>query len=213
MHGDLKSMSLKMIVGLGNPGPRYAHNRHNVGFQIVDALAQKHGLSFDKRQFKALLAPGRIEDQRVLLVKPQTYMNLSGEAVQPLVGYYKVELPDLMVVFDDMDLPLGAIRLRPFGGAGGHNGMKSIIARLGSNRFPRLRVGIDRPPGRMDPAAYVLQDFSPEEEAVMVQVRDRAVRALETWLAQGIDAAMNAFNVRETGREGLEAGTFLPDEG
>ena len=123
-------------------------------------------------------------------------MNLSGEAVQPLVSYYKIDLADLMVVFDDMDLPLGVIRLRPFGGAGGHNGMKSIIQRLGSNQFPRLRVGIDRPPGRMDPAAYVLQDFSPEEEDVMVQVRDRAVRALETWLAEGVDAAMNAFNVK-----------------
>jgi len=187
-------MSIKMIVGLGNPGPRYARNRHNVGFQIVDALAEEHGLDWDKRQFKALVASGRIQDARVLLVKPQTYMNLSGEAVQPLVSYYKVELPDLMVVFDDMDLPLGTIRLRPFGGAGGHKGMKSIIQRLGSNRFPRLRVGIGRPPGRMDPAAYVLQDFSPEEEEVMVQVRDRAVRALETWLTEGIDAAMNAFN-------------------
>ncbi len=191
-------MPPKMIVGLGNPGPRYARNRHNVGFQIVDELAAKHGLSFEKRQFKALIASGVIDGQRVLLVKPQTFMNLSGEAVQPLAHYYKIDLPDLMVVFDDMDLPLGVIRLRPFGGAGGHNGMKSIIQRLGSNRFPRLRVGIDRPPGRMDPAAYVLQDFNPEEEEIMVQVRDRAVRALETWLTEGIDAAMNAFNRPET---------------
>ncbi len=191
-------MPPKMIVGLGNPGPRYARNRHNVGFQIVDELAAKHGLSFEKRQFKALIASGVIDGQRVLLVKPQTYMNLSGEAVQPLTHYYKIDLPDLMVVFDDMDLPLGVIRLRPFGGAGGHNGMKSIIQRLGSNRFPRLRVGIDRPSGRMDPAAYVLQDFSPEEEEIMVQVRDRAVRALETWLTEGIDAAMNTFNRPET---------------
>ncbi len=187
-------MPIKMIVGLGNPGPRYAQNRHNVGFQIVDELAAQHGLSFDKRQFKALIASGRIDGQRVLLVKPQTYMNLSGEAVQPLVSYYKVELEDLMVVFDDMDLPVGVIRLRPFGGAGGHNGMKSIINRLGSNRFPRLRVGIGRPPGRMDPAAYVLQDFSADEESLMAPVRDRAVQALETWLNSGIDAAMNAFN-------------------
>ena len=187
-------MPIKMIVGLGNPGPRYAQNRHNVGFQIVDELAAQHGLSFDKRQFKALIASGRIDGQRVLLVKPQTYMNLSGEAVQPLVSYYKIELENLMVIFDDMDLPVGVIRLRPFGGAGGHNGMKSIINRLGSNRFPRLRVGIGRPPGRMDPAAYVLQDFSADEESLMAPVRDRAVQALETWLTSGIDAAMNAFN-------------------
>jgi PTH1 family peptidyl-tRNA hydrolase len=167
----------------------------------VDELAEKHHLSFDKRQFKARVASGRINDQRVLLVKPQTYMNLSGEAVQPLTSYYKVELEDLMVVFDDMDLPVGVIRLRPFGGAGGHNGMKSIIQRLGSNQFPRLRVGVGRPPGRMDPAAYVLQDFSDDEAAIMVQVRDRAVQALETWLESGIDAAMNAFNVRSISEE------------
>jgi len=188
-------MTIKMIVGLGNLGPRYAKNRHNIGFQIVDELAEEHGLRFDKRQFKAQIALGNIEGQRVLLVKPQTYMNLSGEAVQPLASYYKADLEDLMVVFDDMDLPVGVIRLRPFGGAGGHNGMKSIIQRLGSNKFPRLRVGIGRPPGRMDPAAYVLQDFSDDEEAIMVQVRDRAVQALETWLKSGIDAAMNAFNI------------------
>ncbi len=196
-------MSVKMIVGLGNPGPRYARNRHNIGFQIVDELAEKHGLGFDKRQFKAMIASGHIQNQRVLLIKPQTFMNLSGEAVQPLVSYYKVALDDLMVVFDDMDLPVGVIRLRPFGGAGGHNGMKSVIQRLGSNQFPRLRVGIGRPPGRMDPAAYVLQDFSPDEETLMVQVRDRAARALETWLDAGIDAAMNAFNVKnnDAGRE------------
>jgi len=187
-------MSMKMIVGLGNPGSRYAQNRHNVGFQIVDELAQKHNLHFDKRQFKAQIALGHIADQRVLLVKPQTFMNLSGDAVQPLARYYKIELADLMVVFDDIDLPVGVIRLRPFGGAGGHKGMKSIIQRLGSNKFPRLRVGVGRPPGRMDPAAYVLQNFSGDEEIIMAQVRDRAVQALETWLDAGIDAAMNAFN-------------------
>ncbi len=192
-------MSTKMIVGLGNPGSRYARNRHNIGFQIVEALAEKHGLTFDKRQFKAQLALGNIEGRRALLVKPQTYMNLSGEAVQGLVHYYKIELADMMAVYDDMDLPVGVIRLRPFGGAGGHNGMRSIIQRLGDNNFPRLRVGVGRPPGRMDPAAYVLQNFSNEEEHIMAQVRDKAVQALETWLCEGIDAAMNAFNTKNTG--------------
>jgi len=185
---------MKMIVGLGNPGSRYEHNRHNVGFQIVDELAAAHDLAFDKRQHKAKIASGWIGEQRVLLVEPQTFMNLSGEAVQPLAAYYKIEPADLIVVFDDLDLPTGKLRLRPFGGAGGHNGMKSIIQRLGSNQFPRLRVGIDRPPGRMAPAAYVLQDFSASEEEIMVQVRDRARRALERWLEAGIDAAMNEFN-------------------
>ncbi|NOX60450.1 MAG: aminoacyl-tRNA hydrolase [Chloroflexi bacterium] len=189
---------MKLIVGLGNPGLRYRNNRHNVGFQIVDALAAAHGLEFGKVKYKARLADGVIGDQRALLIKPMTYMNLSGEAVQPLVHFYKIDLDDLMVVYDDLDLPLGKIRLRPFGGAGGHNGMRSIIQRLGSDRFPRLRVGIDRPPGRMDPAAYVLQDFTPEEEAIMAQVRERAVQALECWLTNGIDAAMNAFNAMKS---------------
>jgi len=189
-------MSLKMIVGLGNPGLRYAQTRHNIGFQIVDELAEKQSLSFDKRQFKALVASDYIDGQRVLLVKPQTFMNLSGEAVQPLASYYKITPENVMVVFDDMDLPMGVIRLRPFGGAGGHNGMTSLIQRLGSNQFPRLRVGVGRPPGRMEPAAYVLQNFSPDEESLMVQVRDRAVQALEAWACSGIDAAMNAFNVK-----------------
>ena len=186
---------MKMIVGLGNPGSRYERNRHNVGFQIVDELAAAHDLAFDKRQHKAKIASGWIGEQRVLLVKPQTFMNLSGEAVQPLAAYYKIAPADLIVVFDDLDLPTGKLRLRPFGGAGGHNGMKSIIQRLGTNQFPRLRVGIDRPPGRMDPAAYVLQNFSSSEEEIMVQVRDRARRALERWLEAGIDAAMNEFNI------------------
>ena len=190
-------MTTKMIVGLGNPGSRYAKNRHNIGFQIVDALAEKHGLDFGKRQFKAQIAAGRVGCERVLLVKPQTYMNLSGEAVQPLAGYYKIAPEDMMVVYDDMDLPAGVIRLRPFGGAGGHNGMKSIIQRLGSNRFPRLRVGIGRPDGRMDAAAYVLQNFGDDEAERIARARELAVRALETWLESGLDAAMNAFNRTE----------------
>ncbi len=183
-----------MIVGLGNPGSRYEDNRHNIGFQIVDELAAAHDMSFDKSQHKAKIANGWIGEQRVLIVKPQTYMNLSGEAVQPLATYYKVEANDLIVVSDDLDLPTGKLRLRPFGGAGGQNGVKSIIQRLGTDQFPRMRVGIDRPPGRMDPAAYVLQNFSSQEEEVMVQVRDRARQALELWLTAGIDNTMNTFN-------------------
>ena len=193
-------MTTKMIVGLGNPGSRYAKNRHNIGFQIIDALAEKHGLDFGKRQFKAQIAAGRVGCERVLLVKPQTYMNLSGEAVQPLAGYYKIAPEDVMVVYDDLDLPAGVIRLRPFGGAGGHNGMKSIIGRLGSNRFPRLRVGIGRPEGRMDAAAYVLQNFGDDEAAHMAEAREQAIRALETWLESGINDAMNTFNRSDTNR-------------
>jgi len=186
---------MKFVVGLGNPGLRYARNRHNVGFQIVDAFAAAHGLRFDRFQFKARIADGRLDDQRFLLIKPQNFMNLSGEAVRPLVSFYKIDLADLLVVYDDLDLPLGRLRLRPFGGAGGHNGMRSLIHHLGSDRFPRLRVGIGRPSGSMDPADYVLQDFTPDEEAVMALTRATAVQAIAVWLREGLDAAMNRFNV------------------
>lgn len=185
---------MKMIVGLGNPGPRYARNRHNIGFQIADAFAAAHGLSFDKVQFKARLAQGAFGPERFLLAKPQDYMNLSGPPVQSLASFYKIALADILVVFDDLDLPLGKLRLRPFGGAGGHNGMRSLIQRLGSDQFPRLRVGIARPPGQMDPAGYVLENFSAAEEELMAPAREQALRALETWLSEGLAAAMNRFN-------------------
>ncbi len=185
---------MKMIVGLGNPGPRYARNRHNIGFQIADAFAASHSLSFDKVQFKARVALGSFGQERVLVLKPQDYMNLSGPPVQALASFYKVATADILVIFDDLDLPLGKLRLRPFGGAGGHNGMRSLIQRLGGDQFPRLRMGIDRPPGQMDPADYVLENFTAAEEEVMTPAREQAVRALEVWLASGLAAAMNQFN-------------------
>jgi len=185
---------VKLIVGLGNPGPEYAHNRHNVGFQCVELLAQKYELSFDQLQFKARLARGCIRGQRVIVAKPLTFMNLSGQAVAPLVHFYKVELDDLLLVYDDLDLPLGKIRLRPEGGSGGHKGMQSVIQQLGTAHFPRMRVGIGRPPGCMDPADFVLQDFSVDEEAVMAGVRERVVAAIERWLEADIVVAMNEFN-------------------
>jgi PTH1 family peptidyl-tRNA hydrolase len=189
----------RMIIGLGNPGAEYAHSRHNVGFQVVDVLAERHGLPFDKFQRRARLAIGKVRtpaghEQRVLLAKPMTYMNASGEAVGPLAAFYKIAPADILVVFDDLDLPAGRIRLRPGGGSGGQKGMQSIIKQLGSEAFPRLRVGIDRPPGQMDPAAYVLRPFSPDQETEMAFVRIRAVEAIESWLAFGIEVAMNQFN-------------------
>lgn len=189
----------KMIVGLGNPGPEYARTRHNVGFQVVDLFAERHGLKFDKVQKRARVALGQVNlasgwSGRVLLVKPLTFMNASGEAVGPLVKFYKVPLADMLVVFDDLDLPIGRLRLRPDGGSSGQKGVKSIIQHLGSEAFPRLRIGIGRPPGQMDPADYVLQPFAAEQEAEMTFVRIRAADAIETWLAQGIVAAMNQFN-------------------
>ena len=213
---------MKLIVGLGNPGKPYEKNRHNVGFHVAELLAARHGLRFDVKQGKTKVALGTIQlvsvplspafqaeapgqagqiqsavqAIRVAIAKPQTFMNLSGQGVGELARFYKVEPSDVLVIFDDLDLPLGVLRLRASGGSGGHNGMRSIIAALGSDEFPRLRIGIDRPPGRMDPAAYVLQDFSRQQEEVMVQVRDQAVAACEHWLAFGITSAMNVFNTR-----------------
>lgn len=182
-----------LIVGLGNPGVRYARNRHNVGFHCLRRLAAAHGLTFSRRQKRARVAKETIGGRRVVLALPQTFMNESGRAVAPLVQFYQVGLGRLLVVYDDLDLPLGTIRLRPEGGSGGHKGMRSIIQHLGSHDFPRLRVGIGRPPGQMDPADYVLQDFSTAEGSVIEEALERAVAAIETWLAEGIEEAMGRY--------------------
>ena len=190
---------LRMVVGLGNPGPEYARNRHNAGFQVVDVLAERHHLTWDGFQKRARTVMGRIampggQMVRVLLGKPMTYMNVSGESVAPLAAWYKVAPENLLVVCDDLDLPIGRIRLRSGGGSGGQRGMQSIIRLVGSEAFPRLRVGIGRPPGQMDPADYVLQNFSSAQEEEMQIVRQRAADAIELWLAEGIEAAMNRCN-------------------
>ncbi|MGQ9627382.1 MAG: aminoacyl-tRNA hydrolase [Anaerolineae bacterium] len=185
---------LTLIVGLGNPGPEYARNRHNLGFRCLERLAQAHGLSFKKRQARAYLAFGEIFGRKVILAKPLTFVNLSGRAVRELARFYKIPPADILVIYDDLDLMPGKIRLRPSGGAGGHKGMRSIIESLGTQDFPRLRVGIGRPPGHMNPADYVLQDFSPEEEEMMEEVCDRAVAAVELFLRGGVASAMNTYN-------------------
>jgi len=183
-----------LVVGLGNPGREYAQTRHNVGFQIVTRLAETHGLNFSRMQNEALVATGRIGDARVVLAKPQTWMNESGKAIGPLARFYKVEPARLLVVYDDLDIPAGTLRLRSEGGSGGHKGMRSVIEQRGGQDFPRLRVGVGRPPGRMDAADYVLQPFTRDEEILMDGARDRAVEAIECFLAEGIVAAMNRFN-------------------
>jgi len=187
-------MMFYLIVGLGNPGPRYAANRHNVGFRCLDRLAGAHDLAIDKRQKRARVALGTIHGRRVILAQPQTFMNESGRAVAPLARFYQVEMERLLVVYDDLDLPLGTVRLRPEGGTGGHKGMRSIAEHLGSQSFSRLRLGIGRPPGRMDPAAYVLQDFSVEDQPLVEDMLERAVTAVETWLREGVEAAMSRHN-------------------
>ncbi len=182
-----------MIVGLGNPGSRYRGNRHNIGFMVVDRLSERTDIEIGRLQKKASVGTGWFEQRRIILVKPQTNMNLSGTSVGPLVNYYKIPLLNLLVVYDEIDLPFGAIRLREKGGSGGHNGMKSIIAVLGSG-FPRLRLGVGRPPGKMEPAAYVLQDFQKEELPLVEEIIERSVSAIETYLIDGIDIAMTRFN-------------------
>lgn len=183
-----------MIVGLGNPGVRYAHNRHNVGFHVVDRFAAEAGLRFDERQSHALMARGTVEGVRVALVKPQTYMNLSGKAVGPLVHFYKIPLERLLIICDDLDLPLGQLRLRLKGGSGGHRGLESVIEHLDSQEFPRLRIGIGRPTGTMSPEAYVLQDFDPAQQEIIEQAYLRAVETIRTMLREGFQTAMNRFN-------------------
>jgi len=192
------SGDVSLIVGLGNPGREYVETRHNIGFQIVSMLAEKHGIKFSRMQSHALIATGRIGNTRVVLAKPQTWMNDSGRAVGPLVNFYKVEPARLLIVYDDLDRPIGTLRLRQEGGDGGHRGMRSIIARLATQDFPRLRVGIGRPPGKMDPAAYVLQPFSQDEQEWIDIARARAVEAIECFLAEGITTAMNRFNMADS---------------
>lgn len=196
----------KMVVGLGNPGPEYARHRHNIGFQVVDLFAERHDLAFDKFQKRARSAIGSVSltggcHGRILLAKPMTYMNNSGEAVAALAAFYKIGPANILVVHDDLDLPLGRIRLRPGGSPGGQRGVASIIKNLGSEAFHRLRIGISRPgaaasyvPPAMDPSDYVLRPFAAEQEKEMEFVRPRAADAIELWLCQGIDAAMNQFN-------------------
>jgi PTH1 family peptidyl-tRNA hydrolase len=191
---DESSGNINLIVGLGNPGREYARHRHNIGFRVADHFAHTHAINFSKVQLNAMVALGRLGETRVILAKPQTFMNVSGHAVGGLLNFYKVPIDRLLVVFDDLDLPFGSVRLRQEGGAGGHNGMRSIIAQLGGNTFPRLRIGIGRPPGRMDPAAFVLQDFNTDESIEIEAIVDRSVKAIETFIAEGIAMAMNQFN-------------------
>lgn len=186
-----------LVAGLGNPGRQYQANRHNIGFMVLDSLAERLGVNFGRMESKALIAKADHVGNHLVLAKPQTYMNLSGQAVSSLMRFYKVPLEKLIVVYDDVDLPFGVLRLRPAGGSAGHRGMNSIIEQLGTQDFPRLRVGIDRPPGRMDAADYVLQDFSRAEAEELPVIRQQALEAVLTFITLGIAAAMNTYNANQ----------------
>ena len=190
---DNTAAPLRLIAGLGNPGERHADNRHNVGFQLLDRIADRHRLSFTRMESQALLAHGELAGQRVILLKPLTYMNQSGKAVKPAVRRYDISLAHVLVVYDDLDLPLGDIRLRERGGAAGHKGMESVIASLGTQEIARLRIGIGRPNGEA-PEEYVLKDFSLRESIIMEEAYDRAFAALDCVLREGIVEAMNRYN-------------------
>jgi PTH1 family peptidyl-tRNA hydrolase len=183
-----------LIVGLGNPGREFKENRHNVGFMLIDRLSVRWDARNMKIQSKAIVIATRWDGRKLLLAKPQTYMNLSGTSVQGLLKFYKLPLENLLVVHDDLDLPFGALRIRPGGGPGGQRGVEDIINRLGTQDYARLRIGIDRPPGRMDPANYVLQDFPSKDLIALSQVLDRAADSVQIWIKEGLNAAMNKFN-------------------
>lgn len=184
-----------LIVGLGNPGEEYAKTRHNLGFQCLTFLANRHGLDFDDKRARSRVATGQIAGQRVVLAKPFTFMNAIGQAVVGLCHWYKVAPAErLLVIYDDLDLPFGVLRLRERGSAGTHNGMKSIVGQLGSQTFPRLRIGIGQgPPGR-DAAKYVLSRFTRDEEAQLPAICARAADAVELVVREGLTAAMNRYN-------------------
>lgn len=184
-----------LIVGLGNPGKKYIDTRHNAGWHLLDTIVKEHShFRFDENRNKALIARGTLAGVGVALVKPQTFMNLSGEAVGPLARFYKVPPERILVAYDDVDLPPATLRLRPKGGAGGQKGMRSIIQHLGTENFPRLRLGIGRPPGKMPTDAYVLQKFKPDEWDAMVITYQEGVEAVKIVITEGIDNAMNKFN-------------------
>jgi peptidyl-tRNA hydrolase, PTH1 family len=185
---------MKLIVGLGNPGRKYQGTRHNVGYLVLAALGRRFGTAAPKQKFHGEVLEAEIAGHKALLLSPTTYMNLSGESVAEARTFYKIPADDLLVICDDLNLPLGKLRIRPRGSSGGQKGLEDIIRRLGDDEFPRLRLGIGSPPENWDWAAFVLSKFTAEEQADMDRAADRALEAVETWVRLGIDACMTRFN-------------------
>ena len=183
-----------LLIGLGNPGREYSNTRHNFGFMLIDRIAVRLNARGMKVISKAIVMDARYEERKLILAKPQTYMNLSGQSVQGLAHFYKIPFTNLMILSDDLDLPFGTIRIRASGGPGGQRGLLSILEKLGTKDIPRMRLGIGRPPGRMDPADYVLQNFSKDETQLPSETLDRAAEATLTFVIDGLEKAMNKFN-------------------
>lgn len=184
------------IIGLGNPGANYDKTRHNVGFRVIDLMSRRYGIAVSRTRSRALVGEGLAGGQRIALVKPQTYMNLSGESVQDLMRWYELMPQDILIISDDIDLPPGSVRIRPHGGAGTHNGLRNIIQMTGSDRFPRIRIGVGAPPPQWDLKDWVLSGFG-EDQTVMDEALRTAADAADCFITGGIDLAMNRFNKRQ----------------
>ncbi|BDH59930.1 peptidyl-tRNA hydrolase [Lysinibacillus sp. PLM2] len=185
---------MKLIVGLGNPGKQYEHTRHNIGFECIDALAEKWNAPLNQSKFNGLYATIHRPEGKVMLLKPLTYMNLSGECVRPIMDYFNIEIEDMIVIYDDLDLDVGKLRLRQKGSAGGHNGIKSLIHHLGTQEFNRIRVGISRPPAGMKVPDYVLAKFTKEEDPIIEEAVEKTVKAVEVSLSKKFLDVMSEFN-------------------
>nr|WP_197032332.1 aminoacyl-tRNA hydrolase [Bacillus sp. UNC41MFS5] len=185
---------MKLIVGLGNPGKQYEHTRHNIGFEVIDALSSTFSIPLNQSKFKGLYGMGFYNGEKVILLKPLTYMNLSGESIRAVMDYYEIAEEDLLVIYDDLDLPVGKIRLRQKGSPGGHNGIKSTVAHLGTQEFNRIRIGIDRPQAGMSVPDYVLGRFRPDEKALMDEAVEKSADACASWLKKSFLQVMNDYN-------------------
>ncbi|EOP31947.1 aminoacyl-tRNA hydrolase [Bacillus toyonensis] len=185
---------MKLIVGLGNPGREYELTRHNIGFMAIDELAKRWNISLNEQKFKGVFGAGFVNGEKVILLKPLTYMNLSGESIRPLMDYYKIDVDDFVVMYDDLDIPVGKLRLRMKGSAGGHNGVKSTISHLGTQEFQRIRMGIDRPKNGVKVVDYVLGRFTSEEIPDVNHSIEKAADACEEWLNKPFLQIMNTFN-------------------
>ena len=191
---DMEGEHVKLIVGLGNPGKEYEKTRHNIGFQTIDRLSEKWEIPLTKTKFQGLFGQGIVKGEKVLLLKPLTYMNRSGEAIAPLMNYFNIPLENILVIYDELDLPTGKIRLRFKGSSGGHNGIKSIINHLGTQEFKRIRIGIDRPDSDMSVVDYVLGKFTDQENELIDDAIERAASACQMWLEKPFAECMNIYN-------------------